>query len=122
MQMLPPLLSSEIRSPSSWTVASIKKQQVHFHSFSIPTNSAFGVTLHRNAFKKFLNHLSYYKSAMCSVPILAGVGILFFITLKQSYSEIFQISSWGKKESKMSKLDSLLPVSGSGKQPEVSFM
>jgi len=31
------------------------------------------------------------------VPILAGVGIFFFISLKQSYSETFQMSSWEKR-------------------------
>lgn len=52
----------------------------------------------------YLNHLNYYKSAMSSVTILAGVGIFFFITLKQSYSETFQMLSWGKKNPKCQNL------------------
>lgn len=76
----------------------------------------------RNACEKFSKPLNYYKIATCSVPLLAGVGIFFFITLKQSYSAIFQMSSWGKKKkSETSKFDRFLPVGGNRKQSEVSL-
>lgn len=112
--MLPPLWTSETCSCSSWIVASIKRQGY--------ICGLLAALLHINACEKFLNHLNYYKSVVCSVSILAGGGIFFLITLKQSCSETFQTLGWKKKEPKMTKSDNLPPVSGSGKQPAVSFM
>lgn len=84
-------------TPSSWIVASIKRQWVHLCFFGTPTNSACGMTAQKcmQEIPKLSKLL--WKCYVFSANISNCGNFLFFITLKQSYSETFQMLSWEKR-------------------------
>lgn len=93
--VLPFLLTLGTHCPLSWMVASTKRVYLCLSGI-----------LSRNTCKKLLNHLNYDKNAKLSVPILAGAGIFFFITLKKKLFWNISNVKLGKKKSEMSKFGS----------------